>query len=57
MDSIEARETALSITIRGEIAGMTEDGEMLVHLRPLILQVLRECGIEPMPTASNEKPH
>jgi len=46
MNPFEARETALSIVIRGEIAGMTEDGEMMVHLRPLILQVLRDCGIE-----------
>ncbi|MBO9519788.1 MAG: hypothetical protein J7493_17150 [Porphyrobacter sp.] len=56
MDSIEAREIALSITIRGEIAGMTEDGEMMLHLRPLILEVLRECGIEPLKSA-NEKPN
>jgi hypothetical protein len=51
MDSIEAKEIALSITIRGEVAGMTEDGEMMLHLRPLILQVLRECGIEPIAAA------
>lgn len=48
MDSIEAREIALSITIRGEIAGMSEDGELRVFLRPLVLEVLKECGIEPI---------
>ena len=46
MDTLAAREIALSMAIRGEIVGMTEDGEMRVHMRPLILEVLKECGIE-----------
>jgi len=57
MDGIEAKETALSIVIRGEIAGMTADGEMLVHLRPLVLEILRECGIEPLRTGTDDKPN
>lgn len=45
MDMIEAKETALSIVIRAEIAGMAEDGELIEHLRPLIIRVLQECGV------------
>lgn len=54
MESLEAKEMALSLLIRGEIAGMAADGELAVHLRPLILDLLRECGIE---IANGEKPN
>ena len=48
MTEIEAKEAALSLMIRGEIAGMAADGELRLHLAPLILEILEECGIKPI---------
>ena len=39
MTEIEAKEAALSLMIRGEIAGMSADGELRLHLAPLIRRV------------------
>lgn len=55
MSSIEAKEIALSLAIRGEVAGMSEDGELLVHLRPLVWQVLKEIGPEYLSGGSDAK--
>lgn len=56
LTAIEAKELALSLMIRGEIAGMAADGEMMLHLRPLILDVLKECGLE-LVEARHAKPN
>ena len=45
METIEARELALSLIIRAEVAGMSADGELATHLRPLLLELLAELGI------------
>ena len=55
--TIEARELALSLIIRGEIAGMATDGELLIHLRAAIHEVLIEYGLINDGTERDGKPH
>lgn len=57
LTELQARELALSLIIRGEVAGMAADGELLTFIRPAIHEVLAECGLIGAKGERDGKPH